>query len=39
MLKKGIQKKKIIFNLKSKGIYYENIQIVINSLEESYFNY
>ena len=37
-VEKGYSKKKIIFNLKSKGISDENIQIGINSLEESYFN-
>ena len=37
-VEKGYSKKKIIFILKSKGISDENIQIGINSLEESYFN-
>ena len=37
-IEKGYSKKKIIFNLKSKGVSDENIQLGINSLKTTYVN-
>ena len=37
-MEKGYSKKKIIFNLKTKGISDENIRYGINSLKTSYDN-
>ena len=39
LVKRGFSKKKILFNLKQKGISSETIEIALNNLKKFFFNY